>query len=75
MHAPFNNRAMTVPIKPAYTLDEVAEALSVSRATITRLVSSGRLRASRIGHRTVRVSHEALMDFLREHETAPRKED
>lgn len=56
-------------MKAAYTLNEVAEALDVSRAYVNRLVRAGKLRVSRIGHRTVRVSHEALMDFLRDHET------
>ena len=55
-------------IKVAYTLDEVAEVLSVSRAYVNGLVRAGKLRVARIGHRTVRVSHEALTDFLRDHE-------
>ena len=62
-------------MKVAYTLDEVAEVLSVSRAYVNRLVRAGKLRVARIGHRTVRVSHEALTDFLRDHEEAGRKSD
>jgi excisionase family DNA binding protein len=57
-----------VMMKPAYTLDEIAEVLSVSRAYVNQLVRDGKLRVARIGHRTIRVSHEALTDFLREHE-------
>ena len=62
-------------IKVAYTLDEVAEVLSVSRAYVNGLVRAGKLRVARIGHRTVRVSHEALTDFLRDHEEAGLKSD
>ena len=62
-------------MKVAYTLDEVAEVLSVSRAYVNGLVRAGKLRVARIGHRTVRVSHEALTDFLRDHEeTGPRSD-
>lgn len=59
---------ITSPGKVAYTLDEAAEVLGVSRATVNRLIRAGELRASRLGHRTVRVSHEALMDLLRSKE-------
>lgn len=59
---------MTTPTKVAYTLDEVAEALGVSRATVNRLIRAGELRVSRLGWRTVRVSHEALMELLRSKE-------
>lgn len=55
--------------RPAYTLDEAAQLLGVSRATIGRLVRAGKLRVARIGQRTVRVTDEALRDFLRDHET------
>ena len=51
-------------IKPAYTLNETAALLGVSRATINRLIRAGKLRVARIGHRTVRVTDEAIRDFL-----------
>ncbi len=63
---------MTIPERPAYTLDQAAELLGVSRAYINRLVRAGRLRVARIGQRTVRVTPEALRDFLRsQEETGP----
>ena len=63
---------MAIPEKPAYTLDEAAQLLGVSRAYIGRLVRAGRLRVARIGQRTVRVTDEALRDFLRsQEETGP----
>ena len=52
-------------IKPAYTLNETAALIGVSRATINRLIRARRLRVARIGHRTVRVTDEAIRDFLR----------
>ncbi len=62
-------------MKVAYTLDEVADVLSVSRAYVNGLVRAGKLRVARIGHRTVRVSHEALTDFLRDHEETALESD
>ena len=60
--------------KPAFTLDETAELLGVSRAYVNRLVRASKLRVARIGHRTVRVTDEALRDFLRsQEETGPVK--
>jgi excisionase family DNA binding protein len=55
-------------IKPAYTIQEVAAVLKVHRATVYRFIKRRDLRVSVLGHRTHRISHEALMDFLREHE-------
>ena len=51
-----------------YTLDEVADVLGISRATVNRVVRAGELRVARLGHRTVRVTDEALRDYLRAHE-------
>ena len=63
---------MTEPsfsVKPAYTLDETARLLGVSRATVNRWIRGGDLRVSRLGHRTVRVMEEAIKDLLRAKET------
>jgi excisionase family DNA binding protein len=63
---------MTEPpfsVKPAYTLDETARLLGVSRATVNRWIRSGDLRVSRLGWRTVRVTHDAINDLLRARET------
>ncbi len=51
-------------IKPAYTVAEVAALLGLHRVTVSSFINRGELRAARLGHRTVRVTHEALMDFL-----------
>jgi excisionase family DNA binding protein len=56
--------------KPAYTVDEVAALLGLHRVTVSHFVSKGELRVARLGHRTVRITHEALMDFLRAKEVA-----
>lgn len=45
------------------TLDEVADALGVSRKTITRRVQAGELHAHRIG-RQLRVSQEDFASYL-----------
>ena len=63
---------MTAPGTPAaglpqfLTVDEVAGALRVSRATVYRLVSSGALAANRVG-KSVRVTRPAVEEFLRRH--------
>ncbi|HXH23289.1 MAG TPA: helix-turn-helix domain-containing protein [Dehalococcoidia bacterium] len=53
------------PPKAFYTIEEVAELLGLHRATVSHYISSGQLRAARLGHRTVRITHEAVLDFLR----------
>lgn len=59
------------PTKPAYTVDEVASLLGLHRVTVSNFIRIGELRAARLGHRTVRITHEALMDFLRSKEVTP----
>jgi excisionase family DNA binding protein len=54
--------------KPAYTITEVAALLQLHRATVSSFIKSGELRVARLGHRTIRITHEALMDFLRSRE-------
>jgi excisionase family DNA binding protein len=64
-----NGQRFSLPSpKPAYSISEVAQLLGIHRATVSRFIKSGELRVSRLGHRTVRITHEALMDFLRAHE-------
>lgn len=48
------------------TIPEAAEALGVSRATLYRLLASGRLRATRIGRRCTRVAISELERFVAE---------
>ena len=63
-----------VPLpKLAFTLDETAQVLNVSRATISRLVRQGALRVSDLGHRTVRVSEDSIKDMLRHYERTATK--
>lgn len=52
----------------AYTLDEVAEALGLTRGAVDKLVRGGKLRVAKIGWRTHRVSAEAVEDCLRSSE-------
>jgi excisionase family DNA binding protein len=39
--------------QPLYTIPEAARALKVGRSTIYRAAKSGRLKLSKVGHRTV----------------------
>ena len=55
-------------VKVVYTLSEAAALLGVSRPTINRFIRRGELRVSRLGHKTARVTLEAIMDLLRAHE-------
>src|SRR5712691_3387576 len=48
-----------------YSISEVAELLGVSRVSIWRWISAGKLPVSRLGHRTVRVKREDLLQMLR----------
>ncbi len=65
----------TPPSKPFYSIEEVASLLGLHRATVSGFISKGELKAARLGHRTVRVTHEALVDFLKskEDQSAVRK--
>ena len=47
-----------------YTLTEVAKLLSVSRSTVNRLIRQGDLEVVRIGYRTVRVTAQAVDQFI-----------
>lgn len=51
------------PAKLAYTVDEAAEMLSISRAQAYRLIDRGDLGSFKIG-RSRRVSAEQLVDFV-----------
>lgn len=48
----------------AFRAVELPQLLGVSRREISRLISSGRLRSKRVGHRTVLVSRTAILEFL-----------
>jgi excisionase family DNA binding protein len=48
-----------------YSIAEVAALLGVSRVSVWRWISSGRLPVSRLGHRTVRVKREDLAQMVR----------
>jgi len=51
-------------MKPVYTPEEVAEKLKVGKPTVMRLLNSGDLVGSRIGHKTWRITEEELERFL-----------
>ncbi len=48
-----------------YSVAEVAALLAVSRVTVWRWISSGKLPVSRLGHRTVRIKREDLASMPR----------
>jgi len=54
--------------KPAYSISEVALLLGLHPATVSKYVASGELRSAKLGYKTVRITHEALMDFLHDKE-------
>src|SRR6266536_2972432 len=48
-----------------YSIAEVAAMLGVSRVSVWRWISSGRLPVWRLGHRTVRVKRDDLLQIVR----------
>lgn len=59
-----------MPDKQTLTIDEVAEALGVSRPTVYQEIHKGRLRSMKIGHGRGRrlVSRQAFTDYIAERE-------
>jgi excisionase family DNA binding protein len=53
---PIHESALTPPGKKNITLQEAAEHYGVSVKTIRRYIAEGRLRAYKLGSRTIRVS-------------------
>jgi excisionase family DNA binding protein len=58
------------PPKIAYTVEEAAELLSLSRAQVYRLIEVGELGSLKIG-KARRVSAEQLVEFIRRVEADP----
>ncbi len=56
------------------TVQELADRLKVSEATVRHWIKDGSLRAIDIG-KGWRISDADLLDFLRRHETRPREAD
>lgn len=52
-------------VRAYFSVSEAAALLGVSRVTVWRWISSGRLTASRFGHRTVRIQREDLHRFAK----------
>ena len=62
----------------AYTPTEVAHQLGVAPKTVRRWISLGQLKAAKLGHRTIRITHAELQTFLACHRVGvgrPRKGD
>lgn len=52
--------------KPVYTLEQAADYLAVSKNTVRRWISDGKLRAYRYGgQRIIRIDHADLMKLRR----------
>lgn len=56
--------------KHFYSIDEIAEKLSISIKSVRRMVASGELKSVKIRN-LYRISKEAYDDFLKSHEVAP----
>ena len=56
--------------KEAFTLAEAAALIGVRPRYLAPFIRSGELRVARLGHRTLRISREALRDFLKAREQA-----
>lgn len=50
-------------IKLAYSVSEAAEIANICRTIIYRMINEGKLKARKIGRRTV-ILHDDLVDFL-----------
>ncbi|MGA1792107.1 MAG: helix-turn-helix domain-containing protein [bacterium] len=59
--------------RQVYDVNDVMEALSISRVTCYKLIRSGKLRAIRIGNRW-KVPRQALDDFLSGKESKGKQE-
>ena len=47
-----------------YTPDEVADMLQIGRQSVYDYVKKGKLKALKVGHRTIRISQENLDEML-----------
>jgi len=64
-------QTITIPIpevpspipKLAYTVEEAAECLSISRSLLYVLIKDGEIKTRKAGGRTI-IAHQALLDFL-----------
>jgi excisionase family DNA binding protein len=54
--------------KPAYSIPQFCEAYGVGRSLVYQEIRSKRLRATKIGRRTL-ISAEAAQEWLRRHES------
>jgi excisionase family DNA binding protein len=64
--APIAISADAVGERTGYSISQTAALLGVSRVTVSRWIRAGRLPASRLGHRTVRIRYEDLERLLLE---------
>jgi len=53
------------------TYKQAQDYANIGRTTMTRLVSTGEVKAARVG-RAVRISRQSLEDFMETHATQPR---
>ena len=51
---------------PTYTIQEVAEELRVHEETVRRWIRTGKVKALRYGHRTVRITEDEFNRIKRE---------
>src|SRR5437588_2880932 len=58
MHRRARNDTASAGSLSYYSIGDVAQMLGVSRVSVWRWIRSGRLPASRLGHRTVRIKHD-----------------
>ena len=51
-------------LEPSYTVEQVAEANSLSKRTIYREIEAGNLKAVRFGKRALRIPASALNEYI-----------
>jgi excisionase family DNA binding protein len=55
-------------MQKTYTAEQVAEILQIRKGFVYDLIYTGRLRAIRLSQRRIRVTEDALRDFLQQEE-------
>lgn len=64
MLAPRIETSRNMPVSKLLSVAQVSAKLQCARSTVRKLVAEGKLRASRIGNRTIRIAAADLQTYL-----------